>query len=188
RGGIGYNPNVPFYEYNPEKARKLLLEAGYPNGFKTKFYVSSDPQPYVEAMLQQWRDIGIQIQRVQVSGPVVKKKIIKKTLDGMVGWGAGFGGHDPAATWLQNCVSYKGTWAVHGKNEQVETLVKKQAAEFDQVKRGRIIDEIIQILWRDAWFVPLWESVHIQAIRAEWNYKQMPTQRIIYFSSLSKKR
>src|SRR3990170_2070876 len=32
---FGYNPNVKPHAYDPERAKKLLAEAGYPNGFTT---------------------------------------------------------------------------------------------------------------------------------------------------------
>lgn len=68
-GMIGYNESLPAIEYNPEEAKKLLEEAGYPNGFTIELGAdSSDSEmrtmitEIVQAMLA---EIGINVEIVK---------------------------------------------------------------------------------------------------------------------------
>lgn len=70
--GIGFGPALPFwkkdweYKYEPDRAKQLIKEAGYPNGFTMPFYVASDfPRINPEAgqaVAQYWRDAGVKVE------------------------------------------------------------------------------------------------------------------------------
>jgi ABC-type transport system substrate-binding protein len=60
----GYFP-LPAYAHDPEKARKLLAEAGFPNGLKAKFISPQGRYPkdfeMAQALQQQWKKAGIEV-------------------------------------------------------------------------------------------------------------------------------
>lgn len=63
---IGYDANAKTDSYNPEMAKKLLAEAGYPNGFDIEIFVqpvarTSNPNPRrtAELIQQDWDKIGV---------------------------------------------------------------------------------------------------------------------------------
>ena len=66
----GYWPDI---EKSRAEARRLLAEAGYPNGFAFKLHNRSVDQPYKIVgtwLVDQWRQIGLDVkQRVQPAGP-----------------------------------------------------------------------------------------------------------------------
>ncbi|HKL13187.1 MAG TPA: ABC transporter substrate-binding protein, partial [Halanaerobiales bacterium] len=62
-------PNANDYEYNPEKAKELMAEAGYPDGFETAIYVASNHTDRVqEAQLiqQHLAQVGIDCEVVAI--------------------------------------------------------------------------------------------------------------------------
>ncbi|MFC1534806.1 ABC transporter substrate-binding protein [Thermodesulfobacteriota bacterium] len=56
-------PNLDIHEFNPEKAKKLLAEAGYPNGFKTSIhtFVRVVPRDYITVIANMLGNIGITV-------------------------------------------------------------------------------------------------------------------------------
>jgi peptide/nickel transport system substrate-binding protein len=183
---VGYTPDVPFYEYNPEKAKQLLAEAGYPHGFEFTFHTVTDMPPAYQTICQYFRDVGLKVNIKVTTTPVVMNAIIRKKLYGMVSWSAGRG-RETAKQFFDSTMRYNGIWAMHAKDERVEALVEKQGKDFDQERRAKTIQEVVKILWEDAWFVPLWEPVVIKAIRNEWEYEDWPAALSIYLTNLSRK-
>jgi len=63
REAFGYDPTIPPYPYDPAKARRLLAEAGYPNGFHLVLNVLKDTAPGDDMISQEvaeyWRQVGV---------------------------------------------------------------------------------------------------------------------------------
>ncbi len=80
---------IPKYDYNPEKAKALLKEAGYPDGFSTKVMITN-----IESLLkpmqviqEQLRKVGIKVE-LEVLEHATWHAQIRKNLSSMVLYGA----------------------------------------------------------------------------------------------------
>jgi peptide/nickel transport system substrate-binding protein len=89
-GYLGHaTEGIPTYDYNPEKSKALLKEAGLPNGFSTKVMITS-VEPLLKPMQiiqEQLRRVGIQVQ-LEVLEHATWHAQIRKDLSAMVLYGA----------------------------------------------------------------------------------------------------
>ena len=88
---VGYEPDTPWWqdhwigEHNPEMARQMLAEAGYPDGFEMGFWVPPD-SPFVNpevgiAVAGQWRDIGIDVQITSEAYSARRPKLVERSME-----------------------------------------------------------------------------------------------------------
>ena len=58
------------FEYHPDKARQLLAEAGYPDGFKTQIICTSTQVDLLSIVMANWEDIGVELEIEARESPV----------------------------------------------------------------------------------------------------------------------
>jgi peptide/nickel transport system substrate-binding protein len=166
---LGSNPNLPAIEYNPDKAKALLAEAGFPNGFTTDFWYIPvirgyfpDSKAIAEAIAVDLAKIGVTVNlKTEDWGVYLQDRLDGKFPMWMLGWGSDNGDPD-------NFIGYHFAHAVGQPkkedcyaNDQLAQLLIDGNKEPDVAKREKIYQQAEQIVHDDMPRIPVaWTAGH----------------------------
>ena len=172
-----YDDSIEDYVYDPELAKQLLAEAGYPDGFQTTLWALPVPRPYIPDGMALATAIESDLQNVGINANIVTydwATYLEKTANGehemaMLGWIAGVADPDiffypllsiPNAEKPAYNISFY-------RNEEMQEILDSARMRTDQEVRIQLYQQAQAIFHTDAPWVPLAHAQRILVIHRD---------------------
>jgi len=160
--GVEYAAKLGPWPYNPAKARELLKEAGYPNGFESTLwsaYNYTTAQKVIQFVQQQLAQVGVKVQ-VQALEAGQRVERVESAQDPAtapvrmyyVGWSSSTGEADWALRPLLASESLppKMFNTAYYKNAEVDADIAKALVTTSSAEKARLYTDAQQRIWKDA--------------------------------------
>jgi len=180
-GFFGVSPKLKPEPFDPEGAKKLLTEAGYPNGFGLTIHGPNDRYLNDEKVLQA---IGPMFSRIgidtkvdtkpwatyvsQASAPTYAYSVM------LFGWGADTG---EVSSPLRSLIATPDKNAGMGgsnrgrySNPKVDALLKTALQTVDDAKRDKLLQQATEVAIADQGIIPLQYQINVWATRKGYHY------------------
>jgi peptide/nickel transport system substrate-binding protein len=190
-GGIVNPPHksadIKPYPYDPEQAKKLLAEAGYPNGFSVtlatpngRYQKDKDIALAVASYLEK---VGVKAEVVPYEWSVYSGMTKKKELPALFLLGSG---SDFLSAWydLSDLVTPDaGTNYPNWQNDQWDAAVKKLGETTDMAERKKITDELQKIVHDDAPWLFIYMQGNWYAVSKNLQWTPSPTEQMHFYKN-----
>ncbi len=188
KGMLAYNPNIGL-KYNPDEAKRLLKEAGYPDGkgfpkATVAFNTNLDNQLVAENLQAQWkRNLNVFVELDNQEWKVYLKRL-KTDAPAIfrLGWGADFPDPD---NFMNLFTTESGNNNTKWSNKRYDKLIELAAIEMDAEKRVKLYNEAQRILCEtDAPIMPLFISVQNVLVKPHVKDYRLNSMDILYLKDV----
>jgi dipeptide transport system substrate-binding protein len=168
-----YNNSVEDYKYDPDAAKKLLAQAGYPNGFETTLWAMPVQRPYNPDARRIGEMMQSDLAKVGIKAKIVSYEwgeYLKRTRSGEhdmaeIGWTGDNGDPDNFFDTLASCAAAKSS-ATRWCNREYDDVVTKAATLSSQAERTKLYEQAQVTMHREAPYYLIAHSVVYLPMRA----------------------
>ncbi|HEV2979509.1 MAG TPA: ABC transporter substrate-binding protein [Casimicrobiaceae bacterium] len=186
----GYNDAIKDYPYDPAKAKELLAQAGFPNGFELELWYLPVTRPYnpdgkrmAEMIQADWDKVGVKAKLVTYEWAEYRKRAKGGEHQVvMFGWSGDNGDPDNFFVPLLGCEAVKGggnnaRWC----NPAFEDLITRAAQTPKQADRAKLYEQAQVIFKEEAPWITVAHSIRFDPVRTEVKGYQMDATAHHYF-------